>query len=277
MARRPLLWLNVLCLDAPLVALSWQLLFVRTFSVKVHATECAALFLTAWAIYLVDRFADSIALKTGVERSVRADFWLRHQKRRAALLLVVALTDGAVILAGLSPEVIVMGLVVGAAALLYLFVNYFFSKLWQPLPIKEVAIGFLFAAGVVLVVWSRVGHVSPSLVGTAILFGFVCSLNCMSIAVWERELDRQQGRHSFATERTGARLFVVVLTGIVAIVCGGLSIVNPITQQLTVCLGMSAVLLLGLHFLPIGRDERTALADLVLLTPLVFLLIEKVV
>jgi hypothetical protein len=276
LGRRPLLWLNVLCLDAPLVALSWQLLFAQAFAVRLRASESAALFLTAWGIYLVDRFADSVVLPAGVDRSVRVDFCLRHQRRRIVLLLIVALIDGGIIIVGLPFEMIRRGLILGAVAVLYLVINYFFSRLWRTLPVKEVMVGFLFAAGVVLVLWTRVGNGERSLLLATTLFGCVCSLNCMSIAVWEREPDRQQGKHSFATNRAGAGSLVKILAVVVAIACFAESVVNPPVRSLTICLGTSALLLFGLHFLPAPRDERTALADLVLLTPLFLLLTEKI-
>jgi hypothetical protein len=275
-AGRPFLWLNVLCLDAPLVALSWQLLFARTFGIRVRATECAALFLTAWGIYLVDRFADSIVLNPAADRSVRADFCLRHRRPHAALLVIVALADGAVILAGLTREMILPGLIIGAIALFYLVINYFFSAVWRMIPVKEVAIGFLFAAGVVLVLRSRAAHFSFDLLLTAILFGGVCALNCMSIAVWERDLDREQGKHSFATDRAGARVFVLILAGAIAISCCVESLVSPVSRPLTVCLEISTLSLMVLHFVPVARDERVALADLVLLTPVAFFLVETI-
>jgi hypothetical protein len=276
LSRRPFLWLNLLCLDAPLVALTWQMLFARTFAIRVRLTEGAALFLTAWAIYLMDRFADSIALKAGADRSVRVDFCLRHQKRRAALLLIVGLADATVILTGLTSDIILPGLILGVVALLYLAINYFFSVLWRAIPIKEVIIGFLFASGVVLVLWPRAGHSASNLLLTAILFGWVCALNCLSIAVWEREWDREQGKHSFATDRPSARLCVLVVAVLVAIACFVESVVNPVGRPLTTCMGLSALLLLALHFLPMARDERTASADLVLLTPIIVLLTERI-
>jgi hypothetical protein len=42
------------------------------------------------------------------------------------------------------------------------------------------------------------------------------------------------------------------------------------------CFALSASLLAALHFISAARDERTALADLVLLTPLAWLLVAKV-
>jgi hypothetical protein len=54
-----------------------------------------------------------------------------------------------------------------------------------------------------------------------------------------------------------------------------LAFFDPRVWPLAVCLGISSILLFALHFFSIGRDERTALADLVLLTPLAFVLGEK--
>ena len=58
----PLVWLNLVCLDAPLVAVSWQWLFARAFQVPLTNSARLTLFLTAWLIYLADRLADSWAL-----------------------------------------------------------------------------------------------------------------------------------------------------------------------------------------------------------------------
>src|SRR5450432_2947799 len=51
----PVVWLNLACLDAPLVSVVWLCLFARTFHSSVESVNCVALFLTAWLIYLADR------------------------------------------------------------------------------------------------------------------------------------------------------------------------------------------------------------------------------
>jgi hypothetical protein len=42
------------------------------------------------------------------------------------------------------------------------------------------------------------------------------------------------------------------------------------------CIGVSSLLLGALRFVPVSRDERSALADIVLFTPLAVFLAEKV-
>src|SRR5205085_553174 len=70
----PVVWLSLLCFDAPIVAVAWQALFARTFGAHLHLSIRALLFLTAWLIYLADRFADTIKLPAGSPISLRHRF-----------------------------------------------------------------------------------------------------------------------------------------------------------------------------------------------------------
>src|SRR3954470_10128738 len=85
-ARRPLLWLNCFCLDAPLVAVAWQRIFARAFHCPMTASASLALFLTAWWIYLADRLADSLTLQLSAPSAPRAVFCLRHRRLFAIAL-----------------------------------------------------------------------------------------------------------------------------------------------------------------------------------------------
>src|SRR5438046_10605085 len=87
----PAVWLNLVCLDAPVVAVAWLWFFARTFQVPLRIGNVVALFLTAWLIYLGDRFADAISLKSDVPRSLRQKFCLRH---RESWITTVALVAG---------------------------------------------------------------------------------------------------------------------------------------------------------------------------------------
>jgi hypothetical protein len=189
-------------------------------------------------------------------------------------LLIVGLLDGATILFGLSSATIQRGVVLGTVAFVYLVTNLAFSKVWRIVPCKEIATGFLFAAGVLLPWWPGGVLGNSGLFFPALLFGCVCSLNCLSIAVWERELDEKQGKHSFATRWPGAASFVRFGCGLTVLAClSGLFFRRawPVAS----CLAASSGFLFALHFLPIPRHERTAAADLVLLTPLLMLAGER--
>ena len=94
-----------------------------------------------------------------------------------------------------------------------------------------------------------------------------CSLNCISIAVWERDLDRSQRKHSFATRFSKIGFWVRLFCAMVSLAALVAAIVDRDLMALAACLAFSAILLATLDSLSIPLDERSALADLVLLTP----------
>ena len=198
----PTVWLSLVCLDAPLVAVAWLWLFARTFHTTVDPAGCAALFLTAWLIYLADRLADSWTLPGAGLRSLRQEFCLRHRSVWIAVLTVIAIAD-AVLIWNLGPATFLAGAIVGTLALIHLVLNYSLGGAWPPLPLKEAAVGSLFAAGTLVPLFPSLSPITGSLIFSGIAFGLVCTLNCISIAFWERELDEAQQKVSFATRFPG--------------------------------------------------------------------------
>src|ERR1051325_9473105 len=140
-------WLNLVCLDAPLVSIIWLWLFARTFQGHVTPAAAIALFLTAWLIYLADRLADSRSLPKTSPRSLRHIFCGRHQLGWFAALVVVALADTAIVWNGLSADIRIAGSAVGIVAVIHLLMNYSLGGAWPPLPLKEFAVGSLFVLG----------------------------------------------------------------------------------------------------------------------------------
>jgi hypothetical protein len=282
----PGLWLNLVCLDAPLVAVAWLWLFARTFRIPLQAGNCVALFLTAWLIYLADRLADSISLKSGFPRSLRQEFCVRHREIWIATIVLVAGFDAYVIWRTIALETFLVGAIVGLLALIYFVLNHPLGLIWRSLPAKELAIGSLFAAGTLVALIPAIPSVTLPFVASALFFAALCALNCISIANWERGLDRAQEKVSIATRhpeiagQTGNICLLLALTSLaIAIAC------RP-TEQIFGCISLSALLLTWLNASPrikegrfpnrrslrIGDDQRTALADLVLLTPIVALI-----
>jgi hypothetical protein len=268
-------WLNLACLDAPLVSGAWLWLFAKVFQVPVSPANGAALFLTAWLIYLADRLADSYSLPAGGARSLRHEFCLNHRHIWIAALAIIAAADGFLIWWGIARETFIAGTVIGALALTYLLLNHSLGGAWPGLPLKEPAIGFLFAAGTLVALFPAFPPISVSLVCAGIAFAGLCALNCISIAFWERELDETQRKVSLATRYPGlarhlGKFFIALA------LCSGLgAVVFRNAAPIFGCAGLSALLLALLDFLRerVARDHRTALADLVLLTPLLALLV----
>lgn len=270
--QRPIVWLNLVCLDAPLVAITWQWLFARSFHIDLAGSARAALFLTAWLIYLIDRLADSLSLHVASSRSLRQEFCSRHAKLWIGITLTVALLDAIIVLSRLEQSLLLFGAFLGGGAFFYLMLNYAFSRVWKTIPFKEIVIGFLFAAGTLLILVPRLllptsAMERSTIAFAAFLFAALCSLNCMSIAAWERDLDCSQGKHSIATRCPSVAVWVCRSCFLLAACSLILAAITRVLLPVGMCLAMSAVLLALLHSMSIQRDERTALADLVLLSP----------
>ncbi len=265
----PVVWLNLLCLDAPIVALVWQWLFARNFGADLTFTLRALLFLTAWLIYLADRFADSIKLPPNVPISLRHQFCRDHIKGWWVAIVVIFFLDVAFAISGLDLQMLLLGATLAAVCALYLFVNHSLGGKWRPLPMKEKAVGLLFAAGTTLGVIGQLPGLTVSFGVAVILFAILCTFNCLSIAAWERELDTAQGKASFMTSwPVAARALKSIGYGLAfaALAC---AVLWRFAFPLWLCLTGSALLLVRLNLWDrLPRDQRTALADLVLLTPL---------
>jgi hypothetical protein len=267
----PAIWLNLVCLDAPIVSVVWLWLFARIFEVPLQLGHAVALFLTAWLIYLADRLADAVSLKSVTPRSLRQEFCLKHREIWISALLLIGGFDLYVIWRSVAAGTFFAGAVVGLLAVIYLALNHPRGLIWRSFPIKEFAIGLLFTAGTLVALLPGPAPLGGAFIACGLAFACLCSLNCISIARWERELDRAQGKISVATchprfvrhaRKIGAGLAFISL--VLA------SVYRPAAPILR-CVAVGALLLALLDRFPgkLGVDQRTAMADLVLLTPIV--------
>jgi len=298
--RRPwigsVLWLNLVCLDAPLVAVAWLWLFARTFRIPLQVGNGVALFLTAWLIYLGDRLADCTSLQPGFPRSLRQEFCLRHREIWIATVVLVGGFDAYVIWRTTALETFLVGAVVGLLALIYLVVNHPLGLIWRSLPAKELAIGILFTAGILVALMPALSFAQAPFAVCAFLFAALCALNCISIANWEREMDQAQGKVCIATRHPGFTRGATLICAGLAVTSVAVMIIQGAAAPILACISISAVLLGWLNASTdikegrfqnrprsrnrginrrsswIDRDQRTALADLVLLTPVVVLI-----
>ncbi|MEA3093199.1 MAG: hypothetical protein QOJ04_4541, partial [Caballeronia sp.] len=282
----PVLWLNLVCLDAPLVAVAWLWLFARTFRIPLQAGNGVALFLTAWLIYLGDRLADSASLEPDGPQSLRQQFCRRHSKLWIILIALVAGFDGYIIWRTTAWETFLVGAGVGGLALIYLVINHPLGLIWRSLPAKELAIGGLFTAGILVALMPTFSFRQNLFAMCALLFAALCALNCISIASWERELDQAQGKVSIATRHPSFTRHAALICAVLAVTSLILAIVRGPAAPIFACISMSALLLAWLNvsadpqgaavykppFLDVDSDQRTALADLVLLTPIAALI-----
>ncbi len=176
-APRPWLWPNLLSLDAPIVALLWQLLFARCFHAGVSAIATILLVLAVWLIYAADRVLDA---RDPASHLPRHQFYRRHWR------VVLPMWAGVLVLAGwlawtrLPAPIFERGALLLAAVALYLLAAHLSRRAWP----KEAAVAVLFALGASLAVW---GHIhSAADVATVVLFSCLCWINCVAIEQWER-------------------------------------------------------------------------------------------
>lgn len=179
-ATRLWLWPNVLSLDAPVVAVLWQILFARCFGVPVDALAALLLLLTVWLIYSADRTLDAWR---GAGDSPRHEFYRRHWRDLLPLWIAVLALTGWLAAVHLKPGLFLRGFVLSIAVTVY-FVSVQFRSTCSPWP-KEAVVGIVFALGASLVAWGRIQ--TPADAAAILLFSALCWMNCVVIQKWEME------------------------------------------------------------------------------------------
>jgi hypothetical protein len=267
---------NLTSLDAPAVAVSWLLLLGDCFHLTVARGNIAALFLTVWLIYLVDRFVDSFSLQPDGPCSARQTFCARNRGFWLLSISFVGFVDAAIVCFTLDRIIVVRGIFLGSIVFAYLIINWLCDKIWTAVPVKEAIIGFLFSTGTLLGLGSWLVVMPAAILLAGGLFALLCFANCVTIASWERNLDRIQSKHSIATRfgpvlQLGKFLAATLVAGSIFLVW-----INVAAWPMAACIVASSMALLALNKIRICRDKRSALADLVLLTPVIFLALRRI-
>jgi hypothetical protein len=256
MHSRPWLWPNLLSLDAPVVALLWQLLFVRCFHGSLGLLPAALLAVAVWLIYVADRTLDAWR---GVTEQPRHEFYGRHW--RAVLpIWMVALGGGAWLAWSRLPERLFLeGAVVALCTGLYLAAVHLAPRLLRRAVSKESAVAVLFGLGASLAAWPGVETAGDVL--AIVLFSILCWMNCAAIEDFEHGCE--------------LRPSVIAAAGLVAVIAACL-----LQNHRPILGGAETAGALGLVVLDRLRarysvDAMRVLADVVLLTPIVFIWVVK--
>lgn len=241
------LWMNLLSLDAPLVALVWQDFLTRCYPSMLRPAGRWTLGLTVWAIYLADHLID---LRSAEPTSIHGLFYRRHQ--RLARGVLIALVGAATLISAfwLRHSVFMNGLLVGAAVCLYLGI---FAAARVHGPWKSRAAAILFTAGVFLVAWTGTAQPAQNLGWPAAVFCALCWGNLTLIRHWSQQRNT-----------VGAG---IAMLGVATIcVLAGRS-----PWYSAAALSASAMALLALEGHRFATHTRRVLADALLLSPLLFL------
>lgn len=269
------LWVNILSMDAPAVAIAWAALFARSRGVALPATNILTLALIVWLIYLADRILDGWhADKATLQERHR--FSERHRSTLLCVLALGALFAAWLVREDLSGPEIKAGFLLAGLVSMYMLCVHFRGELFHRFLPKEVAVGLLFAAGTMLPVWSRATVFSAATLRITmirwVLFGLLCSLNCLAIECWEKAGSAESNHEklpsaavAWSEERlSGLAFALAALCGLARLLFPAPAVAIP---AITVGLAALLTLLLNATRHRLSAPALRVLADVALLLP----------
>jgi hypothetical protein len=263
--RHLLLLPSFLCLDAPFVALGWALLLSPS-PAGAHSAVFAALFLAVWIVYLCDRIFDSLRPDKDTSSAPPARLaWARKHRRLLAALALGAGTAATVVVGKLPPATASPGWILLGATALY-FLLFRGSRIRRGpagfIPAKELAIGTVFAFGVLLAARGGGGLSSAPvpLVSMALLF----SGNCLLIARTETSSDRSRDEAAYFSVPAAWRFLPEAF--LLAAAALALAFAPSYRDTATIAVFVPAMATLALSWSRRGAVPQ-ALADALLLLP----------
>lgn len=187
-------WPHLLSLDAPAVAVGWQVWWAHENGTQLAWAQHAILGLSVWMIYLADRLADGLRVAPVQWGAFLHEFSGRHKVVLGALL-AAALGTLTLLEPRLSGKEFPGGVILMAAAAIYFWMIHG-PRGWVSRKVpKEAVVGAMFTVGTRYFLALRVG---PSwLFATRVaLFGVLCFVNCALITRWQRTLHNRRDRFS---------------------------------------------------------------------------------
>ena len=181
------LWPSLLTLQAPVVAILWQLLLAHSVHVKLNSFEPWALGLTVWLIYVADHLIDTARPAGKRWEPPRKEFCRQHRR----VFLAMAVAVGSTLLLSVSKflwAATVRGgwqLSLGVAC--YFGVIHLTPRSWRSDWPREIVVAAIFTLGTFGAVLVSNGMRIMPLLAPAALFAMLCCANCSLIETWEWE------------------------------------------------------------------------------------------
>jgi hypothetical protein len=264
------LW-HLASLDAPTVAIVWALAIARAAGVRLEPWIPLLLACGTWTVYVIDRLLDARRAINAHHLATLRERHYFHWRHRHALFPLA--TCAAAIAIALIIKLMPLAArehdsLIAAAALIY------FSGVHAPAQVpqwarriasKELLVGILFAAGCAAPALSHLHSAASAwpLLPVVIFLASLAWLNCAAIDMWESQSTR------IGIPASAATLTFIGFTAAVI-----LAPYNAHISALFACGAISALLLFLLHRMQHRLHPVTlrALADLVLLTPVILLI-----
>jgi hypothetical protein len=274
---------HLLSLDAPSVAMLWTWFIARSNGVKLPHTSIIAMGVAVWLLYAADRLLDARSNEAS-HLEPRHRF---HRRHRSAFHAGIALASLALVFLvyRITPAALQLYAILAAPLIAYFVLIHLRRKSATarstPRLPKEIAVGLFFSAATFIPTVARNPSLRESLLPAALLFGLVCSLNCLFIYAWEHPVVASAGYPEAHSATQLALRFLPWLT--ISAIAGslGLAIYGSLPDssgrapwQLALAISLAGALLLQLHTRRHSLDPTAlrAAADLCLLTPLLLVL-----
>ncbi|MEN9401810.1 MAG: hypothetical protein RL091_513, partial [Verrucomicrobiota bacterium] len=264
-------WLTVLSLDAPLVAVVWQLALAQVAGVTLRAHHTFILGAAVWLAYAVDRWIEGWRISPDLVRTQRHWFYQYWRWPMAILWMLVLVAALVLSFTLLSCEELRTGLLLLGPVLVYLLSHQFIHRDRRWRAPKEICVAALFTIGVASFPVANHPAALAGLAPALAFFGLLCFADCALISLWEDEVDRMHGQTSLALQFPRGRVVVRGLPWGIAVL--GAAVAWREQSWLAACAAGSGVLLgsLDLFHRRLGRQLSRALVDVTLMTPAVFL------
>ena len=260
------LWPNRFSLQAPLVAVLWQLLLAHCLHIKLDPLIPCALASAVWLIYVADHLVDTTRPRATAIEPPRKEFCRRHWHK--FLLCAIAVAFGLVLLVTLflNSAMVKFGGQVSAGVACYFALIHLAPQSWRKDWPREVVVAAIFTLGTFGPVWLADSRNTGDLLPPASLFMLLCCANCSVIETWESEEPPNLVARWVASHFKGIGLGIVFSAAL-------LSVLSLVPVAFAVAAGTSGVALaaLGAYRDKLSLRLVSPLADLALCSPLLLL------
>lgn len=262
-------------LDAPVVALTWQAFFARNLGVALDWKPRVVLALSVWLAYAGDRWLDGFSIPASQTVLPRHRFAQRHRRSLGSLWLMVLVVTALLAWFGISRAAFWSGVILFSGIGMYFALTHLPGTL-QKLPrLKEPSVAILFSLGTALFVYAELPRLTLGVLLPLIFWAGLCFLNCYAIGCWEAERDQAQQQASLLTQWPVLKRWFVPLAAVFAIVATGVLLSQPVFPRAYIAVSISATILILLDWFAarLSVDALRLLADLALMTPVLFMLL----
>lgn len=264
------LWLNVLGLDAPLLAVLWQALLAWSFHAALGAAESILLGLACWFVYAADYLLDGSRAPDVALLAPRHAFYFEHKKQVLILMFITAITMVLVAAIYLDRSVSQYGVAISVLSAAYFAFLHLSPEGRRSRWPRELAVAVLFTCGTFVAAWARLGGLRYRLIPSALVFATLCWMNTAAIEFWEWQKNGFGPRR--APSSSAQWLAVHLREAAILVACGAiwLARISAIPWGFAVAAALSglSLSLLGARARACSANFVRIAADVALYTPL---------